>query len=121
MICDYCRRNSPHWTRQVSSADAADLRRRGEASRLDIDRRLGWDAVPSNNFTTHSDTHGVVLEGAGQGHGIGLCQQGAKAMAESGASFREILNHYYPNTELVGIDARNVGASVPLVLGSSPN
>ena len=121
VICDYCRRNSSHWTRQVSSADAADLRRRGEASRLDIDRRLGWDAVPSNNFTAHSNAHGVVLEGAGQGHGIGLCQQGAKAMAQSGASFREILNHYYPNTELTGIDLYSVGARVSLVPGTSHN
>jgi stage II sporulation protein D len=34
----------------------------------------------------------------GQGHGIGLCQAGAKAMAEEGAGFHEILAHYYPNT-----------------------
>ena len=73
-----------------------DLREPGEASRLNIGRRLGWDAVPSNNFTARSDAKGVVLEGTGQGHGIGLCQAGAKAMAQSGAGFREILAHYYP-------------------------
>ncbi len=117
VTCDYCRRNPSRWTRHLSPAEAADLHQRGEASRLDIDRRLGWDAVPSNNFTAHSNPHGVVLEGAGQGHGIGLCQQGAKAMAQGGASFRDILIHYYPNTRLVGVDSYNVGASVPLVLG----
>jgi hypothetical protein len=41
------------------------------------------------------------LEGTGKGHGIGLCQAGARAMAQSGATFREILDHYYPNTTLV--------------------
>ncbi len=112
VVCDYCQRSPSRWTRQVSRADAADLRQRGEASRLDIDRRLGWDAVPSNNFAAQSNTQGVVLEGAGQGHGIGLCQRGAKAMAQSGASFREILIHYYPNTTLVGVDPYIVGASV---------
>jgi peptidoglycan hydrolase-like amidase len=112
VVCDYCQRNPARWTRQMSPADAADLRQRGETSRLNIDRRLGWDAVPSNNFAAQSNTQGVVLEGAGEGHGIGLCQRGAKAMAQSGANFREILIHYYPNTTLVGVDPYHVGASV---------
>jgi len=34
------------------------------------------------------------------GHGIGLCQTGAAAMAAGGAGFRAILEHYYPNTVL---------------------
>ena len=38
--------------------------------------------------------------GATAGHGIGLCQTGAAAMAASGAGFRAILDHYYPNTVL---------------------
>jgi len=38
--------------------------------------------------------------GATAGHGIGLCQTGAAAMAVSGAGFRAILEHYYPNTVL---------------------
>jgi peptidoglycan hydrolase-like amidase len=97
-ICEYCVRHPTRWIRRVSQAEAADLHERGEASRLDVDRRLGWDAVPSNSFTSHSDAGGVVLEGTGEGHGIGLCQAGAKAMAAAGASFREILERYYPNT-----------------------
>jgi len=40
----------------------------------------------------------VVLEGVGVGHGIGLCQRGGADMARQGASFREILAHYFPNT-----------------------
>ena len=38
--------------------------------------------------------------GEGAGHGYGLCQTGAKGMADAGASFREILRHYFPNAEL---------------------
>ena len=35
------------------------------------------------------------------GHGIGLCQEGAASLAaEHGASFRDILQHYYPGTTL---------------------
>lgn len=105
-VCEYCLHHPSRWVRRVSPAEAADLNKRGEASRLDMDRRLGWDAVPSNTFTAHSSAHDVVLEGTGEGHGIGLCQAGAKAMAQSGDSFREILDHYYPNTTLVNRSSR---------------
>ena len=36
----------------------------------------------------------------GYGHGVGLSQYGAKAMAEAGSSYGEILLHYYPGTTL---------------------
>jgi stage II sporulation protein D len=38
---------------------------------------------------------GVVLRGAGFGHGSGMCQQGAIGMAEAGASYTDILAHAY--------------------------
>ena len=43
----------------------------------------------------------VAVRGRGYGHGIGLCQTGALVMAEKGASFKEILAHYYPGAALV--------------------
>ena len=36
----------------------------------------------------------------GYGHGVGLSQWGAKAMAEQGKSWIEILAHYFPGTTL---------------------
>jgi stage II sporulation protein D len=36
-----------------------------------------------------------VITGKGWGHGVGLCQVGASGMARAGASFDEILKHYY--------------------------
>ncbi len=39
-----------------------------------------------------------VLRGRGFGHGVGLCQWGAKALGESGKKAREILKFYYPDT-----------------------
>lgn len=41
--------------------------------------------------------------GEGAGHGFGLCQTGAKGMAAAGATFREILRHYFPNAELLAL------------------
>lgn len=47
----------------------------------------------------------VIITGAGWGHGLGLSQWGAKAMAEKAANgdaeyFKEILKHYYQGVEI---------------------
>ncbi len=34
------------------------------------------------------------------GHGVGMCQRGAMAMAEKGATYQEILTHYYTGIEV---------------------
>jgi len=98
--CDFCYNNPHRWTRKVSREDAALLMLRGETGRLAIGRRLGWDAVPSNNFSAQESDGEVTLRGVGQGHGLGLCQRGARGMAESGSDFRAILEHYFPNTRM---------------------
>lgn len=41
-----------------------------------------------------------ILEGAGWGHGVGLCQIGAAVMGELGYSFDEILTHYFQKTKI---------------------
>lgn len=100
VVCDFCYKNPVRWRRRVSAKDAAILSDHYEAGRLAVDRRLGWNAVPSNNFQEHNSGTEVILEGVGQGHGVGLCQRGARAMAEEGAGFHEIIDHYFPNTSL---------------------
>jgi stage II sporulation protein D len=42
----------------------------------------------------------IAIEGGGLGHGVGLCQWGARGMALQGASVPEILNFYFPGTEI---------------------
>ena len=37
-----------------------------------------------------------IFIGAGWGHGVGLCQTGARGLAQDGQGYREILAHYYP-------------------------
>jgi peptidoglycan hydrolase-like amidase len=103
--CELCYNNPVRWTRNVSREDEEILKLRGENGRLAIGRRLGWNAVPSNNFTVQDAGGEVTLSGVGQGHGIGLCQRGARGMAEGGSDFRAILDHYFPNTRLVALAA----------------
>lgn len=41
-----------------------------------------------------------LISGRGWGHGVGLSQYGAYGFAQSGASYDQILAHYYPGTTL---------------------
>ena len=41
-----------------------------------------------------------VLHGAGFGHGVGMCQTGAAAMALKGRRFHQILKHYYQSARI---------------------
>lgn len=42
----------------------------------------------------------VRITGQGWGHGVGLCQMGAKGMADRGSSFESVLRRYYPGAKL---------------------
>ena len=99
VTCNYCRRHPEKWATQLKAEDAAVLAPT-ESARLNLARRLGWKSVPGNSYSSHKENGSVVLEGVGVGHGIGLCQRGGADMARHGASFQEILRHYYPNTEV---------------------
>jgi stage II sporulation protein D len=45
----------------------------------------------------------VGFSGRGYGHGVGMCQWGAKRMGDFKKDFREILRFYYPKADLVKI------------------
>lgn len=47
----------------------------------------------------------LSFRGRGWGHGVGMCQWGARGMAARGLSYREILAHYYPSTKLMIIES----------------
>jgi stage II sporulation protein D len=83
------------------------LRRGGEgevvpanAARLAITSRLGAQALRSTLFDLRADRKNYVVTGRGYGHGVGLSQWGAHAMARAGSDARQILAFYFPGTEL---------------------
>lgn len=67
----------------------------------DVRRILGYDKIKSTLFEVQKSGDNVVFAGRGFGHGVGMCQWGARAMAASGKSFKGILAHYYPGTRLM--------------------
>jgi stage II sporulation protein D len=98
--CRWCQQHPFVWRSRVGNSGHAP-RAGDERQRIAEARQWGWSAIPSSDFTATEDGSGWKLEGHGIGHGIGMCQHGAVGMANSGAGFREILDHYYPNTTLV--------------------
>jgi stage II sporulation protein D len=57
---------------------------------------LGYQKIKSTNFDWKIVKNEIQIEGRGYGHGVGLCQWGAKDMAQKGKTYLEILHHYYP-------------------------
>lgn len=73
---------------------------------LEIRRWLSTSHLYSSAFVVdvERDARGVpirfILRGAGWGHGVGLCQIGAAVMAAQGKKANEIVQHYFPGTQL---------------------
>ncbi len=63
-------------------------------------KSLGWGTLKSSWFDVKKDGEDFVFKGHGLGHGVGLCQWGAAAMAAHGKNYREILSYYYKGTQV---------------------
>ncbi|HVR30462.1 MAG TPA: SpoIID/LytB domain-containing protein [Thermoanaerobaculia bacterium] len=63
---------------------------------------------------------GWLLEGRGRGHGVGLCQLGAVAMARRGHTYKEILAHYYTGAKLGRIRAHDPARAAERLPPSAP-
>ena len=76
--------------------------------RQDGSRVASTSLLPSGFFTISSGKEngnviGYILTGGGFGHGVGMSQNGAKAMAKSGYSAGEILLYFYDNCVIENI------------------
>ena len=67
----------------------------------DLRRIFGYSKIRSTQFHIESIGQEVVFTGKGAGHAVGLCQWGAKEMAELGYRYESILQYYYPGTDLL--------------------
>lgn len=55
----------------------------------------------STLFTLQAKGDTISITTYGSGHRVGMSQYGAQAMAMDGADYKQILAHYYPETELI--------------------
>ncbi len=70
-----------------------------EDFQLAVGESLGWNRIPSTWFEVSRQGDRFAFHGRGWGHGVGLCQKGAGAMAAQGHTTREILAQYFPGAE----------------------
>lgn len=62
---------------------------------------LGLESLKSTYFNVRKHGRNIIFKGKGFGHGVGLCQWGAKKMAESRWKYTNILKYYYRGTKIV--------------------
>jgi stage II sporulation protein D len=56
---------------------------------------MGPDLIKSGFFDMEAKADSIIFTGRGWGHGVGMCQKGAKILAEHGKSFDSILRYYF--------------------------
>lgn len=59
---------------------------------------MGYGKVKAAAFEAEKTEEKIHLHGRGFGHGVGMCQSGARFMAQSGKDYKSILQRYYGRT-----------------------
>lgn len=128
--CGYCNKSkSANWQAEISldsinkflkqnkidgkfkSISVAKKESSGRAKTLTIKTNKTKKAVSCNDFRIAvgsskmkscfiTKISGRTFTGKGYGHGGGMCQDGARGMAESGKNYKQILERYYPSAKL---------------------
>ena len=57
-------------------------------------------SLKSATFEINENDGKITFTVSGYGHGVGMSQNGANCLAKKGKTYKEILAHYYPNTEI---------------------
>ena len=75
---------------------------------LKYDNVRGTLGLPSNCFSFEFENDFVKFKCKGNGHGVGMSQNGANILAkEKGYNYEQIIKHYYPGVEIKNIHDLN--------------
>ncbi|HEX8561216.1 MAG TPA: SpoIID/LytB domain-containing protein [Pyrinomonadaceae bacterium] len=85
---------------------------RGWDFKIIVGRTLGWNVLKSSRFEVARAGSAFVFRGAGFGHGLGLCQAGARVSAARGANHRQILGRYFPGAVVGELRDADFGSRV---------
>ncbi len=91
---------------------------RGTLGRARVERKalralLGSFGLPSTLFDIRESGDQLVFVGSGYGHGVGMSQWGARAMARKGASYERILARFYPGARLERLYSKRIEGRRP--------
>ncbi len=64
-------------------------------------RRLFPSQLHSPRFDIRDDGDALNITGRGHGHGVGLCQWGARGLAKANRNYLQIVEYYYPGAKVV--------------------
>lgn len=75
-------------------------------SAKDFRHIIGPTLLKSTNFAVDVKGTSAIFKGRGWGHGVGMCQWGAFAMAKKRMKVNQILKHYYPGARVVTLESK---------------
>lgn len=85
---------------RVRTVELATPRKKIRMSGSRFRTLAGWDEIKSTRFEAVDRGDVVEFQGTGWGHGVGICQEGARKMAEDGKDAETILRYYFPGIEI---------------------
>lgn len=99
------KKNSDHYMMVPDNIQSRylTLYRNGDRKKIkkaELRKILGRKRLPSNNFSIKVVKGSLIFDGAGYGHGVGLCQLGALELAKRGYTYKQILAYYFPGHEI---------------------
>ncbi len=126
VACGYCNdAGNAHWTASLTLAELSrkldtsvkNLRSEGTASDdraafivaepsgrkvppEGLRKLLGYTVIKSPTFSVSCDGTRCHFDGRGAGHGVGMCQWGARGMALQQNDYHAIVAHYFPGASL---------------------
>ena len=89
-----------HFSGKVYASRIHDGSHTEDISFQDLQKALGEEKLKSNDFTVNIKGNIATFEGYGEGAGVGLCLFSAAQMAERGDSAPQILEVFFPHTQL---------------------
>lgn len=97
--------------RRTPSGRSAELRVQGSDGDVEVSgemlrRLLGPTRLRSTLFEVRRTADGFVFVGSGNGHGVGMSQWGARALARRGSNHQQILARFYPGARIERISSR---------------
>jgi stage II sporulation protein D len=102
--------------RRTASGRSAELRVQGSDGDVKVSgetlrRLLGPTRLRSTLFEVRRTEEGFVFVGSGNGHGVGMSQWGARALARRGSNHQQILARFYPGARVERISSRTASVA----------
>lgn len=96
-------RTPSDWVESIFISGERDNVVKASDFRAVLNRNIRPNFLPSTNFDIDFADGQYYITGKGFGHGVGMCQWGAKGRAENAIHYDNILRHYYPGCEITEI------------------